>query len=211
MSSDKKRKACRLNAEHSTGPTSANGKAHSSSNSTTHGRYAKDFVPRGDDRKPFQQLERELREDLQPRSARQEIYFRRLVRIQWHTKQIERAILRYIETPTSDSRSNGLEPTTTHDADLIALKSDVDAACRRALAGTNSKSLATSKPRAKTIKRTVKEIDRAVLEGLAQPGQPGQLSQLLDELRKLERDFDRNLKLFLALQGDREPPDGEPA
>jgi hypothetical protein len=107
--SDKKREANRRNATKSTGPKSARGKAHSASNSRTHGRYAKSFVPRGEDRNPFHQLEHELRKDLQPQGAVREEYFKRLVRIGWCVQQIERAIRGYTETPTSDVRSNGPE------------------------------------------------------------------------------------------------------
>jgi hypothetical protein len=197
MSSDKKRETNRRNAGKSTGAKSVNGKAHSASNSTTHGRYAKSFVPRGDDRKPFHELEHELREALQPQSKPLEIYFRRLVRIQWNVQQTERAILRYTEATTHHPPPDAPD-ANRRDADLIALKPEVDAAYeRQRLARTNPPDA-----RAKKRQCRAEEIDRAILDGLAHPGQGGQLSQLREELRKLERDFDRNLKIFLALQRD---------
>ncbi len=58
--------ANRRNAAHSTGPTSADGKARVGFNALRHGIYARDVVLPGEDRQAYQTMLDELRADLCP-------------------------------------------------------------------------------------------------------------------------------------------------
>ncbi|MFN7919838.1 MAG: hypothetical protein U0Q16_07055 [Bryobacteraceae bacterium] len=83
MSTALKTETNRANAQHSTGPRTAEGKAVSSKNATTHGLFTATFTVA-----PEHQLEFEIflelqREELQPQGVNEEVIFSNLVQAAW--------------------------------------------------------------------------------------------------------------------------------
>jgi hypothetical protein len=200
--SDRKREANKRNAQKSTGPKTSIGKAHSGGNAVKRGTYSRRHMVRGENQKEFRQLKKDLRQAVPPGSAFNDYYFNRLYKIGWAERQVERAISSLIETAACERQiqsNNGSE----NDDYLISLIPDVkQALARKKAQSTDSRSVTTpSVPMVQTQRFCgASDIDQAVAEGIAPVGQGGRLSQLRHELRMLQRDFDRTLKIFLAFQ-----------
>lgn len=90
MSSPARRTANAANAQHSTGPQTAEGKAASSQNARKHGLTASELVIAAEDRQEFEELHAELRRDTQPQGAVQEVLFDSLVAAAWNLRRIRR-------------------------------------------------------------------------------------------------------------------------
>ena len=91
MATTKQLEANRANAKKSTGPTSAEGRKQSSRNSTRHGLTSKDvFVPAGLAHE-FDALSTDLRQELQPATALQLIFFNQALAAAWKQVRCERA------------------------------------------------------------------------------------------------------------------------
>ncbi|MEO8657178.1 MAG: hypothetical protein ABI693_01840 [Bryobacteraceae bacterium] len=104
----KQLEANRANAKKSTGPTTAEGKKQSSRNSTRHGLTSKDvFVPAGLTQ-DFDALKDDLRDELQPATALQMIFFNQALANAWKQVRCERA-----EAELADKVSEpGTDPLT---------------------------------------------------------------------------------------------------
>jgi hypothetical protein len=70
----------RANSQHSTGPTSARGKARSSQNSFKHGLYSKELIIQGEDPAEFDHLRATLRDEHQPANTVEQILVDELAR-----------------------------------------------------------------------------------------------------------------------------------
>ena len=63
----------RANSQHSTGPTSARGKARSAQNSFKYGLYSQELIIQGEDPAEFDHLRATLRDEHQPANTTEEI------------------------------------------------------------------------------------------------------------------------------------------
>lgn len=99
----KQTEANRRNAQHSTGPNTAKGKATSSRNATTHGLTAAGFiVPEGCE-DALLQLTAGLREKLRPEGAVQETLFDQIVKSSWKIQRCDLAETRlFLDNPDID-------------------------------------------------------------------------------------------------------------
>lgn len=91
--SERKRKANRENAQKSTGPRTASGKAHSRQNALKYGLFAKhwlEFLRFGEDEHEFEQLAKDLREDFQPIGRAEELEVDTIISCWWKSKRAER-------------------------------------------------------------------------------------------------------------------------
>ena len=76
--------ANRVNAQHSTGPVSAEGKARVSQNARTHGLTAKHLVVRDDEREAFESLRDDFLAELDPQGAVERLTFDELLHAAWN-------------------------------------------------------------------------------------------------------------------------------
>jgi hypothetical protein len=98
--------ANRANAEHSTGPASADGKKRSSRNSTRHGLFARDLYIPEELRPEFDALRADLLRDLCPCSSIETVLFNQILSASWKLFRCDRAEAQldtFVGTP-------GLEP-----------------------------------------------------------------------------------------------------
>ncbi len=77
----------RANAQYSTGPTSAAGKASSSKNSFRHGLYSKQLILPGEDPAEFDELRGTLRNEHQPANTTEEILVDELAQHFWRMRR----------------------------------------------------------------------------------------------------------------------------
>jgi hypothetical protein len=97
MISQKKTEANRRNAQHSTGPTSDEGKSVASRNAIKHGIYASNPLLPGEDPAEYALFRAGLLEALQPADAMQDVLADRVISLSWkvrRTGDVEDAILR---------------------------------------------------------------------------------------------------------------------
>jgi hypothetical protein len=90
MSSEARIIANRLNAQKSTGPRTAEGKAAVSQNAVTHGLSAQCDVIRGEDQEEFDQYREEMFWELNPVGAMQSRLAERIVSLAWRLRRAER-------------------------------------------------------------------------------------------------------------------------
>jgi hypothetical protein len=83
--------ANRANAEHSTGPTSANGKKRSSRNSTRHGLTARDLYIPEELRSEFEALREDLKYELEPTTPIETVLFNQILSASWKLFRCDRA------------------------------------------------------------------------------------------------------------------------
>lgn len=89
--------ANQLNAQHSTGPRTAKGKARSSQNATRHGLATPfDTVP-ADDLQTFQHLLRDYTREFEPRGCHQQFLVRQMALARTRLERIERLEFRLLE------------------------------------------------------------------------------------------------------------------
>ncbi len=80
----------RANSQHSTGPTSAAGKASSSRNSFKHGLYSDQLVVPGEDPAEFDELRASLRREHQPANTTEEILVDELAQSFWRMRRFRK-------------------------------------------------------------------------------------------------------------------------
>ena len=90
------------NAQLSTGPVTAEGKARSSRNALKHGLTSKDLIVREDEKEAFEQLQADLRAQLTPEGALELFTFNHLIHAAWNMQRAQQ-----LET---DLHVNGLDP-----------------------------------------------------------------------------------------------------
>jgi len=90
MSSEARINANRLNAQKSTGPRTAQGKAVVSQNAVKHGLLAQADVIRGEDREEFEQYREELFWELNPLGTMESRLAERIVSLAWRLRRAER-------------------------------------------------------------------------------------------------------------------------
>ncbi|MFN7923590.1 MAG: hypothetical protein U0Q16_26045 [Bryobacteraceae bacterium] len=90
MMTDRKLEANRTNAQHSTGPRTAEGKAVSSQNATTHGLFSATFAVAPQDREEFDIFLQLQREELRPQGINEELIFSNLVQAAWKIEATRR-------------------------------------------------------------------------------------------------------------------------
>ena len=91
MASDQQIAANRRNASKSTGPRTEEGKAAVRLNALTHGLRARTLILPGEDRAGFEQLCRELMEDLQPVGRTEQAFITQMAEAEWRIDRINRA------------------------------------------------------------------------------------------------------------------------
>ena len=89
MTSPEKAGANAANAQHSTGPTSAEGKARSSQNAVKHGFTAKKLHLPPDQQEQYNQFRAALQEELAPQGPMEILAFDQLVREAWKLQSIQ--------------------------------------------------------------------------------------------------------------------------
>jgi len=80
--------ANRANAQHSTGPTSPEGKATVSKNATRHGFTAREVFVRPDERAEFEALSSELHTEVHPEDAIENTLFEQLLHSAWNLRRV---------------------------------------------------------------------------------------------------------------------------
>jgi hypothetical protein len=78
------------NAQHSTGPNTAEGKARVSQNALRHGLTARHLVIRDDEHEEFAALQNALSEELAPQGAMEAIVFQELLHAAWNLQRFRR-------------------------------------------------------------------------------------------------------------------------
>ena len=109
MASEAQVAANRLNAQKSTGPRTAEGKAVVAQNAVKHGLLAREGVLRGEDREEFERHREALLEELNPTGALEVILAARIVDLTW---RLHRAAQDQNETfgALYDRHTAGLRP-----------------------------------------------------------------------------------------------------
>ncbi len=90
MATEAQRKANRQNAKKSTGPRTAEGKAHSSKNALKHGLLAQDAVMAGEDPAEFDRCFQQLEENIFPKNAIEFALVRQIADAEWRLRRIAR-------------------------------------------------------------------------------------------------------------------------
>ena len=104
------------------GPRTAEGKAISARNATTHGLFSRDVVlpSLGEDPEGYRQMEAEWIAQLQPRNLLERLYVEKIAAASWRLRRLNRwqAQLFEDETLTEDERLNKLDKVLRHETDL---------------------------------------------------------------------------------------------
>ena len=104
------------------GPRTAQGKAVSARNATTHGLFSRDVVlpSLGEDPEGYRQLEAEWMSQLQPRNLLERHYVEKIAAASWRLRRLNRwqAQLFEDETLTEDERLNKLDKVLRHETAL---------------------------------------------------------------------------------------------
>jgi hypothetical protein len=82
--------ANQLNAQHSTGPRTVEGKQHVSQNAVRHGLTARHPVVRDDEREEFAALRGGLTAELDPQGATEEVVFQQILLAAWNLQRFSR-------------------------------------------------------------------------------------------------------------------------
>jgi hypothetical protein len=82
--------ANQLNAQHSTGPRTVEGKQHVSQNAVRHGLTARHPVVRDDEREEFAALRDGLTAELDPQGATEEVVFQQILLAAWNLQRFSR-------------------------------------------------------------------------------------------------------------------------
>jgi hypothetical protein len=82
--------ANQINAQSSTGPCTAAGKAASSRNAIRHGLTGRTLMVRDEDREEFEQFQKDLHAEIQPRGALQIEVYGQLLLAAWNLRRISR-------------------------------------------------------------------------------------------------------------------------
>src|SRR6267378_5623190 len=91
MTSERQAAANRMNARHSTGPKTQNGKAAVRLNALRHGLLTLDLVLPGEDADAFEDLLNQVRADVSPVGPIEELLADRVVNIMWRLERLARA------------------------------------------------------------------------------------------------------------------------
>ncbi len=112
MSSDAKILANRLNAQKSTGPRTAEGKAVASQNSVKHGLLAESDVITSESEADFHLYRQQLLDELDPVSPMESILAERIVTLSWRLKRAGRFQNQAIDCLHSDQTNDPLKKLT---------------------------------------------------------------------------------------------------
>lgn len=99
--------ANRINAQNSTGPKSASGKAEAAKNATTHGFYAKAFVVADDEKADFEEMRENLYDNYAPCDATSLDLFQQILHASWNLHRlrgIENEIFAASKNPFGDEK-----------------------------------------------------------------------------------------------------------
>jgi hypothetical protein len=120
MTSPSKIAANQANTQHSTGPTTAEGKARVSQNAISHGLTARHLVIRDDEREEFENLQLSLSEELNPQGAIEALAFQELLHAAWNLHRFRRieaeASLGTVADFTDPVTTAVLDPLTRYQA-----------------------------------------------------------------------------------------------
>jgi hypothetical protein len=111
MTSDKQLEANRLNAQHSTGPRSDEGKAASRFNALKHGLDAKSHIIPGEDAAHFETLAEEYFAQFQPAGPAEEMLVRVIVESDWFSRRYARIEAAVIDKLLRDTNPADLYAT----------------------------------------------------------------------------------------------------
>ncbi len=118
-------------ASKATGPRTAQGKAVSARNATTHGLFSRDIVlpSLGEDPEGYRQLEAEWTAQLQPRNLLERHYVEKIAAASWRLRRLHRwqAQLFEDDTLTEDERLDRLDKVLRHET---ALQRQIDTAVK---------------------------------------------------------------------------------
>jgi hypothetical protein len=202
-SSNQKIAANRRNSRQSTGPKSPDGRARSRLNALRHGLNARQRTVPGEDVGELRDLEESLRAQIKPRGPLEEIYFDRCLENVWTLRRIQRAERTLLARASKPSPSEtAIEPESRYLA-YLGIPHVERSTPSNASAPASVVKTSTGGPKRTTKAEKRFALDRAVAEGFAPAAEGGQLSRLHIEKRRVERDFDRNLRTLLFLQKER--------
>lgn len=88
MASRKQLAANRTNAQRSTGPKTAGGKARSSQNSLRHGLFARETLLKGEPQEVFDKFRTAMLADLHPQGMREEVLVDRIIGLEWRLRRL---------------------------------------------------------------------------------------------------------------------------
>ena len=126
--------ANRLNAQKSTGPRTADGKARSSQNALKHGLSAKYPASSGEDPAEFAAFSEALFEDLAPEGAIEAYLVQRFADIAWRLKRVphfEAGLMTYVAAHEAYIYDDGPYPDTANAEAQRSTKAVFSAACPR--------------------------------------------------------------------------------
>lgn len=120
MSSQRKIEANRLNAQHSTGPQTPEGKAAVSKNALKHGFFAQDVVLKGEDPgNEFPVLLEGLHDEWQPGSPTEQHLVETLAAAMWRLRRAHRIVSGQWHKPGWDERNRSYPPGEKGNLELI--------------------------------------------------------------------------------------------
>jgi hypothetical protein len=126
MSTTAQIEANRLNAQSSTGPTSAEGKARSSLNSLSHGFYSKHLLLPDEDPAELEMLRSSLIQSYNPEDGAELLLVERIISCQWKLRRLNNLEAKTLEAPFGEFVLRDLER-------LSRLAQQLDSAMHRAI------------------------------------------------------------------------------
>ena len=125
MASQRQIAANRLNAQASTGPRTAEGKAASSRNALTHGLTARTLLLEGEDPQEYRWLRQGVIHDYRPATTLERELVEQIVSVLWRMRRVpavEAALTAWLEAVEreSDRRCPKLAPRKRHDGQTLA-------------------------------------------------------------------------------------------
>ena len=112
MASEAQNLANRLNAQKSTGPRTARGKAVASQNSLKHGLLAESDVISSESQADFDLYRKQILDELRPVSPMESVLAERIVTLSWRLKRAGRFQNQAIDTLNNEEASNPLKRLT---------------------------------------------------------------------------------------------------
>ena len=193
MTTQKQIDANRRNAQSSTGPTTAAGKAASSANAISHGLTAAgDVLLQDESVDAFEELQRDMLADLAPQGALQGMLARQIIQLLWRldrAARLEAELFLHGELAAKRDKLRAPGPNNAHRAALERVYADKDGKCPEAL----TKSLDEKDRAFEERRREILAVDMEILLGASS-------AMILVEREASAKAFDRLMRYEAMLQ-----------
>jgi hypothetical protein len=205
--------ANQTNAQHSTGPTTEEGKAKSSRNSFRHGLAGRFMLCSADDREEFRQLVAELHEEHQPATATEVLLVERMAESFWMSRRAIQLQTCAFEHDDDQKLALYLRYQTTHErsfqkclADLLKLRAErrkqeigFESQKQKEVEEQWQKEMHQAKIRALNAKAEYQEIDADIRKTVEAP-LPGDVRMPFEEVKAIFRQAVHQVNEEMKLQ-----------